>query len=215
MVFLNNKNGLQGKKGSILVLSAFLVMIVVTSILGINKIYENLCNIISYQNRADAHMLSVIGLYVETLDKVSWINKQLRRIGALAALIPFAPQLAPLVAYVQKITSGLEAYQDILLLRLKTYAPVLDNELRVENKLSVPGNYHSFEYRRQPPLDLVFMVIPGLIEINSDIFSTACIKHKGLITNSMACVDNNTHRKEKGWFAPTEEDWNVVMNNAY
>jgi len=209
MVFLKNK------RGSILILSAFLIMIIVTSILGINSIYGNLCNIISYQNKADAHMLSVIGLYVETLDKVSWINKQLRRIGALAALIPFVPQLAPLVTFVQKITGGLETYQDLLLIRLKTHAPVLDNELRLENKLSVPGNYHYFEYRRQPPIDLIFMVIPGLIEINSDIFNTVCIKHKGLITGSMACVDNNTHREEKGWFAPTEEDWNVVMNNAY
>ena len=213
MAFLKNK--LRHKKGSILVLSAFLIMITVTSILGINKIYVNLCNIISYQNRADAHMLSVIGLYVETLDKVSWINKQLRRIGVLSALIPFVPELAPIVTYVQKITSSLEAYQDILLLKLKTYAPVLDNELRLENKLSVPGNLHYFEYRRQPPIDLVFMVIPGLIEINSEIFRTACVKHKGLITDSSACVDNTTHKEEKGWFAPVEEDWNVVMNNAY
>lgn len=160
-------------------------------------------------------MLSVIGLYTETLDKVSWVNKQLRRIGLLAAIIVFVPELAPLIAYTQKLAYGLQEYQDVLLLRLKTYAPILDNKLRIENNLKLPGNYHFFTYRRQPSLNLFFMTIPGLIEIDSKIFKTACVRHRGLITNSRTCVDNILHNKDEGWFAPLEEKWDVLMHNAY
>jgi hypothetical protein len=212
----------RNKKGTVLVLGAFLIMITVTALIGINHIYENLCSIMSYQNKADAHMLSVMGFYVETLDKVSWINAQLRRLGMLSALVSFVPQLAPLMAVVQKIASGLQVYQDFLLLKLTTYAPVLDNRLRLQNGLSAPGNYHYFRYKRQPPISLGFVTIPGLIEIHSDIFNTACVRHKGIITNSSACVDNERHNhggtsaaNSGNWFAPTEEKWSVVMSNAY
>ncbi|MEI6079612.1 MAG: hypothetical protein WCQ53_03120 [bacterium] len=206
---------LNSKKGTVLVLASFLVLITVSSLIGIERIYRGVCEIISYQNRADAHMLSVIGLYVETLDTVSWINKQLQHIAVLSALISFVPQLAPLMATVQKLVDGLQAYQDFLLLRLKVYGPVLDNELRYQNDLFMPGNYHSFLYRRQPSIDLVFITIPGLIEINSDIFDTACVKHRGIITHTKACIDNELHKKDKGWFAPTEEKWGVLITNAY
>jgi uncharacterized membrane protein YgcG len=216
----------KNKKGTILVLGAFLVMVTVTALLGINHIYENLCSIMSYQNKADAHMLSVVGFYVETLDKVSWINAQLRRLGVLCALVAFVPQLAPLMVVVQKTADGLQMYQDFLLLKLTTYAPILDNKLRLQNDLSVPGNYHYFKYRRQLPISLGFVTIPGLIEIHSDIFNTACARHRGIITDSSACVDNEIHNRGNGgsigggsssdsWFAPTEEKWNVVMSNAY
>ena len=206
---------LNNHKGTVLVLGALLILVTVSSLIGINHIYRNICEIISYQNRADAHMLSVIGLYVETLDTVSWINKQLQHIAVLSALISFVPQLAPLVVTIQKAVDGLQAYQDFLLLRLKVYGPVLDNELRSQNDLFVPGNYHSFMYRRQPSVNLVFITIPGLIEINSDIFDTACVKHTGIITHTKACVDNELHKKDKGWFAPTEEKWGVLITNAY
>jgi len=208
-------NFLKNKKGTVLLLGAFLVLIIVLALLEANKIYEGVSGIMERQNKVDAHMLSVMGLYVETLDKVSWVNKQLRRIAMLAALLSFTPQLAPLVAVTLKMAKGLEVYQDLLLVRLKTYALILDNKLRLENGLSVPGNYHYFEYRRQLPIDLIFIVLPGLIEINSDIFGTACVKHKGLITNTKTCIDSNDYNKEVGWFAPTEESWGVVMDNAY
>lgn len=206
---------LKNKKGMILLIGAFFLLIIVSCILGINNIHKNMYKIISYQNKADAHMLSVIGLYTETLDRVSWVNKQLRRIGLLAALIVFVPELAPLITQTQKLAYGLQEYQDILLLRLKTYAPILDNKLRIENDLKLPGNYHFFICRRQPPLDLFFMTIPGLIEIHSDIFKTACVRHRGRITNSRTCVDNILHNKEEGWFVPIEEKWDVLMHNAY
>ncbi|MEI6093370.1 MAG: hypothetical protein WCQ47_06780 [bacterium] len=206
---------LKNKKGTILLIGAFFVLIAVTCILGINNIHKNMDKIIYYQNRADAHMLSVVGLYVEILDKISWINKQLKRIGLLAMFIAFVPELTPLLAATEKFAHGLQEYQDILLLKLTTYAPILDNKLRIENDLKLPGNYHSFKYRRQPTINLGFITIPGLIEIHSDIFNTACVRHRGLIINSRACVDNSLHNKEKGWFAPVEEKWDVLMQNAY
>lgn len=197
-----------------MVLAAVLIFIIVSGIISIYSINKAVIKIMAVQNKSDAHMYSVIAFYAETLDKVSWINKQLRRIGILSALIVFAPELAPLIAYTQKLAKGLQVYQDMLLLKLKTYAPILDHKLRLSNGLKVPGNIHYFKYRRQPAMNLGFMTIPGLIEIDAEIFNTVCIRHGGIINESESCVYNDEHREEKAWFAPTEQAWGIVSRNV-
>jgi len=207
---------LLNKRGSILAVGAFVTLMIVLAVFKLADVYKASVSIVSEQNRKDAHMLSVAGLYVDTLDEVSWINKQLRRIGMLSALIVFAPELQPLIDSVQTAAQGLEAYQDLLLMKLKVYAPVLDIKLRNDNKLSLVCNYHYVEYRRQKPINLGFIRIPGLIEFNKNIFATACVKHKGVITNTRVCIDSDDYKQtEQEWFAPTEESWTVEVNNAY
>ncbi|MFH1222980.1 MAG: hypothetical protein V1647_01385 [Pseudomonadota bacterium] len=207
---------LWNKKGSILAVGALAVLVVVTTLLYLTDVYKSSISVIDEQNRKDAHMLSVAGLYVETLDKVSWVNKQLKRIGMLVAVITFVPQLQPLMAATQKVVKGLEIYQDVLLMRLKVYAPILDMELRTKNKLSLMFNIHYVEYRRRKPLNLFFINIPGLIEFKKEIFETACVKHKGVITDVRTCVNNSEYSDVKTpWFAPTEDIWTVDVKNAY
>jgi hypothetical protein len=205
---------MKNKKASIMVLAAFMIFILVSVILSINSINLAVLNIMDVQNKSDAHIYSVIAFYAETLDKVSWVNKQLRRIGIISSLIVFVPELAPLIAYTQKIVKGLEVYQDMLLLKLKTYAPILDNKLRINNGLRVPGNLHYFEYRRQPSLNLGFINIPGLIELEANIFNTVCIRHSGVINSSESCIDSSDYRDKRSWFAPTEESWGIVSSNV-
>ncbi len=207
-------NSLKNKKGSVMILAAFLILILVSSIISINSINTAVTKIMDTQNKSDAHSYSVIAYYAETLDKVSWINKQLRRIGLLAVAIVFVPELAPLIACTEKIAKGLEIYQDILLLKLKTYAPILDNKLRLDNDLRVPGNIHYFKYRRQPSVNLGFMRVPGLIEIGSNIFNTVCVKHVGIINDSQSCIYSEEYKDKKNWFAPTEESWGIISSNV-
>lgn len=202
-------------KGSILALAALFVFILTLSFIELGHIYNETTNIIEEQNKKDAHMLSVISLYVETLDRVSWINKQLRRMALLCAAASLIPQLAPMVQAAQKISMGLQKYQDFLLFRLKTYAPVLDVDLRRQNRLNILPNIHYVEYRRQTSINLGFFQMPGLIEFKNDIFRTACIQHKGIIANSGVCIDNQEYRDTKdGWFAPTEDNWGIKFSNA-
>ena len=206
--FLNNK-------GSILAVAALFVFILTLSFVELGKIYQETGNIIQEQNKKDAHMLSVISLYVETLDKVSWANKQLQRMTLLCAAAILIPELAPMMQMAQKISTGLQQYQDLLLLRLRTYAPVLDVNLRRQNHLKILPNYHYVEYRRQPGANFGVFQIPGLIEFKNNIFKTACIQHKGIIINSGVCVDSKEYRDTKNiWFAPTQDSWGVKFNNA-
>jgi len=202
-------------KGSILAIAALFIFFLTLSFVELGRIYYETTNIIKEQNQKDAHMLSVISLYVETADKVSWINQQLKRIALLCSVASLIPQLAPMVQMAQKVSEGLQAYQDILLLRLKTYAPVLDVNLRRQNHLSVLPNYHYVEYRRRPSINFGFFQIPGLIEFKNNIFRTACVQHKGIITNSGVCIDSQEYGNTKElWFAPTEDTWGVKFNNA-
>ncbi len=202
-------------KGSVLVIAALFVFILTLSFIELGHIYNETTNIIEEQNKKDAHMLSVISLYVETLDKVSWVNKQLKRIALLCAAAILIPELAPMVQVAQKISMGLQKYQDVLLLRLKIYAPILDVDLRRQNHLNILPNIHYVEYRRQTSINLGFFQMPGLIEFKSDIFRTACIQHKGIITNSGVCVDSQEYGDTKdGWFAPTEDTWGIKLKNA-
>jgi hypothetical protein len=109
----------------------------------------------------------------------------------------------------------LQEYQDFLLLRLKTYAPVLDADLRRQNHLNLLPNYHYVEYRRPPSVSFGFFTVPALIEFKNSIFNTACVQHKGIITNSGVCIDSKEYGNTKAlWFAPTEETWGVKFNNA-
>jgi len=203
------------KKGSILAVAAIMTFLFVLAFMELGRNYYSALKIIEEQNKKDAHMLSVIGLYVETLDQVSWANKQLKHIAALCAIAILVPELGPLVQAAQKIGVGLQKYQDLLLLRLKTYAPILDLELRQENKLSLVPNYHYVEYRRRRGFDFGFFSIPALIEFKRDIFKTACIKHKGIITDNTVCVDHNDYRDTKdAWFAPTEDKWSASITDA-
>jgi len=196
------------KKGSVLAVAAMMVFLLVLAFMELGRVYYSTVNIIEEQNKKDAHMLSVIGLYVETLDKVSWANKQLERIAMLCAAASLVPALTPMVRAAQTVSMGLEKYQDFLLLRLKVYAPVLDIELRRENKLELFPNYHYVEYRRQMGIDFGFFKIPALIEFKGKIFQTACVKDKGIITDSKVCVDHNEYRDTKNdWFSPTEDKW--------
>jgi hypothetical protein len=211
--FFNTK--LQSKKGSILAVAAIMVFLLVLAFMELGRSYYSTVNIIEEQNKKDAHMLSVMGLYVETLDQVSWANKQLKRIAALCVIAIAVPELAPLVQAAQKTGMGLEKYQDLLLLRLKTYAPILDLELRRGNKLSLAPNLHYVEYRRRKGFDFGFFSIPALIEFKNNIFQTACVKHKGIITGSIVCVDHNEYRDTTdSWFAPTEDKWTVRFEGA-
>ena len=203
------------KKGSVLAVAAIMVFLLVLAFMELGRVYYSTVNILEDQNKKDAHMLSVIGLYVETLDKVSWANKQLERIAMLCAIAVVVPELAPMVEAAQKISMGLEKYQDFLLLRLKTYAPVLDIELRRENKLELFPNYHYVESRRRMGFDFGLFKIPALIEFKRGIFETACVKDKGIITDSEVCVDHNDYRDTKNeWFAPTEDKWFVRFTDA-
>lgn len=202
-------------KGSVLALAALFVFILTLSFIELGRIYYETSNIIEEQNKKDAHMLSVISLYVETLDEVSWINKQLKRIALLCAVAILIPELAPMVEVAQKISVGLEKYQDFLLLRLKTYSPVLDLNLRRQNHLTLLPNYHYVEYRRQTSINLGFFKIPALIEFKSNLFKTACVQHKGVIATIGVCVDSQEYGNTKElWFAPTEDSWGIKFNNA-
>jgi hypothetical protein len=203
------------KKGSVLAVAAIMVFLLVLAFMELGRVYYSTVNILEDQNKKDAHMLSVIGLYVETLDTVSWINKQLQRIAMLCAAASLVPGLAPMMRAAQTISMGLEKYQDFLLLRLKVYAPVLDLELRRQNDLSLLPNYHYVEYRRRMGVDLGFFKIPALIEFKREIFETACIKDKGIIIDSEVCVDHNDYRDTKDeWFAPTEDKWFARFTDA-
>ena len=202
-------------KGSLLAVAAIFVFLLTLSFVELGRIYSETVKIVEEQNKKDAHMLSVISLYVETLDKVSWINKQLQRIGILCAAAILIPELAPMIQMAQKISTGLQEYQDFLLLRLRTYAPVLDVDLRRQNNLSILPNYHYVEYRRQVGVDLGFFKMPGLIEFKNNIFKTACVQHKGVITNSGVCIDSQEYSGTKNtWFAPTQDSWGIKFNNA-
>lgn len=203
------------KKGSVLAVAAIMVFLLVLAFMELGRVYYSTANILEDQNKKDAHMLSVIGLYVETLDKVSWINKQLERIAMLCAAASLVPALTPMVRAAQTISMGLEKYQDFLLLRLKVYAPVLDLELRRENKLDLLPNYHYVEYRRRTGFDLGFFKLPALIEFKGKVFQTACVKDKGIITDSSVCVDHDDYRDvQDEWFAPTEDKWSVRFMDA-
>ncbi len=203
------------KKGTVLAVVTIAISLLVFSFMELGRAYHATIKIIEEQNKKDALMLSVIGLYVETLDKVSWANKQLQRIAMLCSLAIVMPELAPMLELAQKISVGLEKYQDLLLLRLKTYAPLLDLELRRKNKLDLLPNYHYVEYRRRTGVDLGFFKVPALIEFRGSIFKTACIKTKGLVTNSSVCVDHGEHRDVKdGWFAPTADNWSIRFTDA-
>jgi hypothetical protein len=203
------------KKGSVLAVAAIMVFLLVMAFMELGRVFYSTVNILDDQNKKDAHMLSVIGLYVETLDKVSWANKQLECMAALCALAVAVPELAPMMQIAQKVSMGLEEYQDFLLLRLKTYAPVLDVELRQKNKLELIPNYHYVEYRRRMGLDFGFFKLPALIEFKRKLFQTACVKDKGIITNSEVCVDHNDYRgMGDDWFAPTEDKWFARFVNA-
>lgn len=203
------------KKGSVLAVAAIVVFLLVLAFMELGRVFYSTVNILEDQNKKDAHMLSVIGLYVETLDKVSWANKQLKRIAMLCAVAVVVPELAPMMEVAQEVSVGLEKYQDLLLLRLKAYAPVLDLELRRQNKLDLIPNYHYVEYRRQLGFNFGFFKIPALIEFKRGIFKTACVKDNGIITDSEVCVDHNDYREvTDDWFAPTEDKWFARFVNA-
>ena len=211
-----NMKYLLNKKGSMLAVCALGLFVLVSIILCLNKVYESASRLVEEQNKKDAHILSVVGLYVDTLDEVSWANKQLKRIGVLSALLVFTPQLAGLVKMLSAVCEGLKKYQDFLLARLKIYAPVLDRELRHKNDLPLLGNIHYVTHRRQPSIDLVFMTIPGLIELKNDMFTTACVKHKGKLVPSLGCIYSDDYIDEKDkWFAPTKNTWSAIIKNAY
>jgi len=204
------------KTGSMLAVSALGVFLLVCVVLWINQIYVSGSKLIEEQNKKDAHILSVIGLYADTMDDVSWANKQLKRITILSSMLVFAPQLSGLVKMLDVACAGLKKYQDLLLIKLKTYAPVLDRKLRYQNGLPLIGNLHYVSYRRQPSVELVFMTIPGLIEFQKDIFDTACVKHKGKLVSSLGCLYSDDYIEQKElWFAPTKSSWVAKIKNAY
>ena len=204
-----------GNKGSLVAVSAMVILFLVSGFIELGRVYYATVNILEEQNRKDAHMLSIIGLYVETLDKVSWINKQLQRMAMLCSAAVLVPGLAPIVKVAQRISVGLELYQDLLLLRLKAYAPILDLELRRKNKLSLKLNYHYVEYRRQKGLDLGIIKMPALIEFKRDVFRTACVEHKGLIASTGVCIEHSIYGSQKNeWFAPIEDTWTVRFKDA-
>ncbi len=204
------------REGSMTAVCCIVLFIVVCMVLEVNRIYLAAGKVMEDQNKKDAHVLSVIGLYSDTVNEVSWANKQLKRIGLLSSVLVFTPQLAGLVKVLDAVCSGLQKYQDFLLLRLKVYAPILDLKLRRTNGLGMVCGIHYLTYRRQPPIDLFFMTIPGLIEFNKDIFDTACIKHRSGPVPSYGCLYSRDYSSTKeNWFAPTKSSWGGEMKNAY
>lgn len=199
-------------KGSIQVLNAIMVFIVVSFLIGVFNIHKILTDEFSFQNKKDAHMLSVVGMYVDVLDEVSWANKQLQRISILSAAIVFAPELAPFIKYVEILCVGLEKYQDFLLTKIKIEAPVIDLKLRTENGLNLILDLHYLTYRRSPGIDLLFIKIPGLIEFNKSIYESTCVSHSSFFVNTKTCLKNDKY-KDEDWFAPTSSDWGVKIVN--
>lgn len=203
---------LKNNKGSMLAVSCVFVFILVSLIFSVNRVYLASSQILHDQNAMDAHMFSVLGLYTDTMDKVSWANKQLKRIGVMSALLVFTPELAPLIEALNFACKGLQEYQDLLLLRLKVYAPVLDLQLRRSNRIGLLPNLHYVVYKRQPSVDLGFINIPGLIEFKNNVFDTACVEHGPFPVSSKVCIKSPSYDDPKTqWFAPTESDWTVKL----
>lgn len=193
------------------------LFIIVCLVLEVNRIHLASIKLVEEQNKKDAHVLSVIGLYSDTVNEVAWANKQLKRIGFLSAMLVITPQLAGLVKMLDAACKGLQKYQDLLLLRLKAYAPILDLRLRRENHLSMLAGVHYLTYRRQPSMDLVFMSIPGLIEFKGDLFDTVCVKHRSGPVGSYGCLYSKDYPSSESetWFAPTKSTWGALVKHAY
>ncbi|MBN1113735.1 MAG: hypothetical protein JXA66_00190, partial [Oligoflexia bacterium] len=202
----------------VLVICSMIVMIITGAMIEIVKMSRAASLLMELQNKGDAHMLSVAGLYIDTLNEVSWINKQLRRLMVFCLPLIAFPELYYLIEIAEKAAKGLEKYQDFLLLKLKIYAPLLDVKLRKENGLGLLPNYHYVKHRRQPPVYILFFRLPGLIEFHKNIFNSACVKHEGIITGSIACVKYREFEEkplQREWFATTDEEWDVNTGNAY
>lgn len=207
---------LLNKKGSILAVNLLVVFLLVCTVLWIDNIFIAGSSLIEKQNKKDAHTLSVLGLYADTMDEVSWANKQLQKITLLSSMLVFTPQLSGLIKMLDIVCKGLQEYQDFLLLRLKVYAPVLDRTLRQQNDLPVLGGLHYVTHRRQPNVDLFFISIPGLIEFKDNVFKTACVDHKGRLISVIGCLYSKEYSyQQDNWFAPTKSTWQVKIRNAY
>jgi hypothetical protein len=202
LILLKNKNG------SIIVFNLSLTMVLVFFVLGLNLIYNNVNDLLDKQNKEDAHALSVISLYVYTLNEISYTNKKLKELGFLSFIVSKVPGAESISASIKIIIKGIKKYQDFLLLKLKLQSKYIDFNLRLKNKLSLNIKDHSLKHRRQSNFFSLFDV--ELIEIEKEVFNTACINHSNIISSTKTCVYNEQYYSNlKTWFAPLKDNWSV------
>jgi hypothetical protein len=203
-------------KGSVSILNAIFIFVLLSALISIFYIHKRMYKLSYELNRKDAHALSVVGFYVDTIDSISWANDKLKKLSIFYALVPFVPVLAELVPVADLMTTGLEKYQDILLKKLKLMAPIYDFNLRRKNKLSLVVEKHFLTHRRQSGINIGVFKIPRLIEFNKSIFKTACVSHKDIFLKNRICIDSKDYKNtEKTWFAPSKTTWSISFKNVY
>jgi len=204
----NYKNNGTVMLGMILILSLLSQVILYT-----NKIYNRSFSIDLLQLRQDAHMLSIEALYAETLNQVSWVNKQLKRMALLMATAVIVPELLVLVDKINMLTKGLKYYQEFLLKTLPYKLAYYDKSLSLKNnlKFSLNKELYIVPYKRGLSINLIIVKIPGLIKFNKSIFKKSCIEHTNIFQHSKACIHYKNVSKAKDWFTPTEELWTPLI----
>jgi len=196
---------LKNNKGSVLIFNIYLMLVLVVFLAFLIRINYSSLKVLEQQNKQDAHALSLISLYVYTLNQVTYINKKLKELSFINSLIKNIPSLKALSAAIDAFVFSLKKYQDFLLIKLKVEAKIIDLKLKKINKLNLNFNYHFVNYRRQNKLFSLFTA--ELIEIKEDVFNTACIKNENIISKNSTCVYNLNYENEKNWFAPLDNKW--------
>ena len=200
------------KSGTVIVFMALILGLVSSSILAVYDIYTLSIKNELVQLRQDAHMLSIEAFYAETLNQVSWINKQLERIALLTAAVVVSPELIVLVNKVKVLISGLEYYQDFLLKSLPYRLLYYDKSLALKNNISVLDGklFYNIPYKRGTSIDLGIIKIPGLIKFNKSIFNGSCLSNGNAFHSSKFCIRYLPY-KNGIWFTPKEERWEIEV----
>lgn len=200
-------------KATVLLIMMLILSILTASILKLHEVYKKTINISLLQLKQDAHMLSIVAVYAKTLNQISWINKQLKRIALLTALGLASPKILFILKKINFLIKGLKLYQDYLLKTLPYKILYYDKKLSMQNKINLfPKGLKYIQYRRRFSLNLGLINIPGLIEFNKSIFKTACVKHKNVFNDSKACVLFQKYKNEE-WFAPVDNAWVIGVKS--
>lgn len=204
---------IRNSKGSILIFNIFLILILLTSIVGVNKINKASIGLIEKQTKQDAHAFSIISFYTYTLNEITWANKKLKTLSLISFIINKVPALNEFSFFIDAVIKGLKIYQDFLLFDLSIRSKIIDLELRYKNSISMLPNLHYLNSRRQKNT-LPFE--PELIEIKNTVFDTACINHKNPVSNNKVCVYSEFYKELKNiWIAPTDEKWGFKIYDLW
>lgn len=201
-------NLLKNNNGSILLFNLCLTGVVFIMFVGISQVHKSSLKLLKTQNKLDAHAFSIISYYAYVLNEISWTNKKLKELSVIYSVVNKISSLAPLALGIKVAIRGLKVYQNLILAKLKIGAKVLDVYIRKKNKISLLANYHYLTHKRQN--NLLSLVNAELIEFKNNIFDSACVEHKTVVSKNKVCIYSSDYSKDSGsWFAPTKDSWGI------